>query len=638
MVPILTGLTPETWQALLTRRDLIKLGLASWVVPRLPRLPGDPWSFVVFSDTHFGVGDNLALNRTMLEEIAELRPELVLNAGDVTERGWAEEYDDVDRAFAGLPMRVHMAPGNHDVRWAPLGLQIFADRVGPSQFVFEHRGCVFVQLDSTVPLSHWGHIGGPQRRWLERELARFPADAPLFVFLHHAPGRTPAAVDDDDALGDVLARFNTKVIFTGHGHNDLIWEWRGFTLTMARGLYQGSYLRVDVDADADEIRLSRRTAAAPVARPFATRPLAQRPHFARAAEHAQTQVGTLRPTWHRELNGGVMSHLLLHRDTVYISVMDGSIVALDAASGSERWQAATDGYCHSSPVLADDVIIVGSADAHVYAFDADTGARRWRVATDGPVYASAAVARGTAAIASGDGSVYGIGVADGSPRWRFALPPGPSAFAQSPAATDGERFFIGAWDRHVYALDVATGREVWRYLATPAGFYYSAAIAAPAVAGGRLFIPSNDNVLHAIDPVRGTLLWKQTSSGDKFGYSSPTVVGDRIYIGCLGDNGEVRCLATDDGRELWSTPTGATIYESSPAVVDGHVAIGSVNGTLWLLDANDGTIVDSFRFPPGHFISSPAAGAGHVYAATFSETVAALRIPLQGAPSAFVAR
>jgi hypothetical protein len=207
----------------------------------------------------------------------------VLNAGDVTERGWAEEYDDVDRAFAGLSMPVHMAPGNHDVRWAPLGLQIFADRVGPShQFVFEHRGCVFVQLDSTVPLSHWGHVGGPQRRWLERELARFGADAPLFVFLHHAPGRTPAAVDDDDALGDVLARFNTKVIFTGHGHNDLIWEWRGFTLTMARGLYQGSYLRVDVDADADEIRLSRRTAAAPVARPFATRPLARRPHFARA--------------------------------------------------------------------------------------------------------------------------------------------------------------------------------------------------------------------------------------------------------------------------------------------------------------------------------------------------------------------
>jgi outer membrane protein assembly factor BamB len=634
------GLPPEVWHAWLTRRELIKLGFAVWVAPDLSRAagkragepPGDPWSFIVFSDTHFGVGDNLALNRTMLQEIATLQPELVLNAGDVTERGWAEEYDDVDRALAGLSLQVHMAPGNHDVRWAPLGLQIFADRIGPPQRVFEHRGCVFAQLDSTVPLSHWGHVGGPQRRWLERELARYDGSAPLFVFLHHAPGRMPAAVDDDGALGDVLARFNTKIIFTGHGHNDLIWEWRGFTLTMGRGLYQGSYMRVDVDPGADEIRLLRRTAAVPTLQPFATRPLAGRPRFTGAAVAGAAMVadesvrgGTLRPEWTRDLGGGVMSHLLLHRDTLYISVMDGSVVAIDAADGRTRWQATTGGYCHSSPVLAGDAVIVGSADAHVYAFDAGSGAERWRFRTSGPVYASAAVADGIAAIASGDGSVYGINISDGVQRWRFELPPGPSAFAQSPAATDGERFFIGAWDRHVYALDVATGRELWRYLATPSGFYYSAAIAAPAVAANRLFVPSNDNVLHALDPVSGTELWKQTSSGDKFGYSSPLVVGERLYIGCLGDRGEVRCLAVADGSELWSTATGATIYESSPVITDGHLAIGSVNGTLWLLDADDGAIIDSYRFPPGHFISSPAAGEGRVYAATFSETVAAFR-------------
>jgi outer membrane protein assembly factor BamB len=628
------GLPPEVWQAWLTRRELFKLGFAMWVAPRLPRAPGEAWSFVVFSDTHFGVGDNLALNRTMLQEIATLQPELVLNAGDVTERGWAEEYDDVDRAFAGLSLPVHMAPGNHDVRWAPLGLQIFADRVGPPQRVFEHRGCVFAQLDSTVPLSHWGHIGGPQRRWLEGELARFDSSTPLFVFLHHPPGRTPAAVDDDGALGDLLARFNTRIIFTGHGHSDLIWEWRGFTLTMGRGLYQGSYMQVDVDPGADEIRLSRRTAAAPTLRQFATRPLAGKPRFTDAASvgaaavaEVSTHVEALQPEWVRELGGGVMSHLLLHRDSLYISVMDGSVVALDAASGRTRWQATTGGYCHSSPALAGDVLIVGSADASVYAFDASSGTSRWEFPTRGPVYASAAVAGGIAAIASGDGRVYGIDIEDGTERWQFELPPGPSAFAQSPAATDGERFFIGAWDRRVYAVDVATGREAWRYLATPSGFYYSAAIAAPAVGGNRLFIPSNDNVLHALDPVTGAELWKQTSSGDKFGYSSPLVVGDRIYIGCLGDGGEIRCLAAADGREVWSTATGATIYESSPAITDGVLTIGSVNGTLWLLDADDGRIIDSYRFPPGHFISSPAAGHGRVYAATFSETVAAIRIP-----------
>ncbi|HUF51594.1 MAG TPA: PQQ-binding-like beta-propeller repeat protein [Longimicrobiales bacterium] len=617
----------DIWQAVLTRRDLVKLGLVTLVAPQCPRDPAAPWSFVVFSDTHFGVGNNLALNRALLEEIAALQPELVLNAGDVTERGWAEEYDDVDRALAGLSLPIHMAPGNHDVRWAPHGLQIFAQRIGPPQRVFEHNGCVFAQLDSTVPLSHWGHIGGPQRRWLERELSRFGSAVPVFVFLHHAPGRQPAAVDDDDALADLLARFNTKVIFTGHGHSDLYWDWRGLSLTMARGLYQGSYLRVTVDAAADEIHLDRRTTQAPALQHFATRPLRARPRVTPSTAQPPAQrTGMLTPAWTQPLTGSVMSHLLLAADTLYLSLMDGSVLALDSATGNERWRATTGGYCHSSPVLADGLIIVGSADAHVYAFAADTGAQRWRFQTQAPVYASAAVARGIVAIASGDGSVYGLDSASGAQRWQFRLPPGPSAFAQSPAATDGERFFIGAWDRHVYALDVATGRELWRYLATPSSFYYSAAIAAPAVAHGRVYIPSNDNMLHALDAATGAVVWTQTTSGDKFGYSSPTVDGDRIYIGCLGDRGEVRCVAAADGRELWATATGATIYESSPALAGAYIAIGSVNGTLWLLDSRDGRIVGNYRFPPGHFISSPAADAGRVYAATFSETLAALRI------------
>jgi outer membrane protein assembly factor BamB len=618
------------WHAVLTRREAIRLGALGLVVPYLPRGRSAPWSFVVFSDTHFGVGDNLALNRAMLEEIAALRPSLLLNGGDVTERGWAEEYDDMDRAFAGLGLRAHHAPGNHEVRWAPLGLQIFGERAGPAPHVFEYGGCVFALLDSTVPLSHWGHVGGPQRRWLEAELSRY-GDAPVFVVIHHPPGRSPSNLDDEDALADVLARFNTKVIFTGHGHSDLSWEWRGLRLTMARGLYQGSYLRVHVDAAADEVRLERRTAQAPDLREVATLPLGARPQVtpavaAAVAGPAAGGTGVLRPAWTRPLTGGVMSRLLLRDQTLYLSQMDGAVVALDAADGSERWRATTDGYCHSSPVVAGDTLIVGSADAHVHAFDARTGARRWRFATDAPVYASAAVVDDVAVIASGDGSVYGIDLAGGMQRWRFRLPPGPSAFAQSPAATDGQRVFIGTWDRHVHALDAHTGEEAWRYLATPSTFYYSAAIAAPAVAAGRVYVPSNDGVLHALDAVTGEVAWQRTSPGDKFGYSSPTVVDGRIHIGCLGDRGEVRCLAADDGRELWVAGTGATIYESSPAVVGDHIAIGSVNGTLWLLARADGRIAGQCRFPPGHFISTPAAAAGRVYAATFAEVVTAFDV------------
>ncbi|NJD10614.1 MAG: hypothetical protein FIB01_09335 [Gemmatimonadetes bacterium] len=619
-------MTIELLQASLTRRELLRLGMAAWLAPRhLPWSERAPWSFAVFSDTHFGIPENHEKNRALLEEIAGFSPELAVLAGDVTERGWADEYDALDRGLAGLGYRVRMAPGNHEVRWAPYGLQLFGQRVGPAHQIFEHRGVVFALLATTVPLSHWGHVGGTQRRWLEQELQRFPSDTPVFMFMHLPAGRA-GSVDDDAALGDVLARCNTRIVFTGHGHADLRWDWRGMTCTMGKGLYQGSYQRVEVDPDAGEVRIYRRTATGLETTPFATVPLARpaTPAPPPAPVPEPEANGALRVRWTRPLGGGVLSHLLLRRGTLYVSAMDGVVYALDAKNGSVRWQAATGGYCHSSPVLAGNTLIVGSADAQVYGFDARSGQERWRFATGGPVYASAAVAKGVAAIASGDGVVYGLDVRTGRERWRFPLPAGPSAFAQSPAGTDGERFFIGAWDRYVYALDAATGAELWRYAATPTSFYYSAAIGAPAVTGGRLYVPSNDNVLHAVDARTGAPVWTVKSPGDKYGYSSPRVVGGRIYIGCLGDKGEVRCLAAEDGRELWVAATGSTIYESSPAVANGRVAIGSVDGHLWLLDARDGKQLGWFRFPPGHFTASPAAEGNRVYAATLAEVAVGL--------------
>jgi outer membrane protein assembly factor BamB len=90
--------------------------------------------------------------------------------------------------------------------------------------------------------------------------------------------------------------------------------------------------------------------------------------------------------------------------------------------------------------------------------------------------------------------------------------------------------------------------------------------------------------------------------------------------------GDVRCIDASTGQSLWSTALGAEIYESSPAISGDLLAIGSVDGTLWLLRTGDGTVVGSHRFPAGLFVSTPAAGGGRVYAATFAERVAAFDV------------
>ncbi|HEX2094919.1 MAG TPA: PQQ-binding-like beta-propeller repeat protein [Longimicrobiaceae bacterium] len=682
----LNGILDPAGRAI-SRRDLLKLGVAAGLAPAFRWLPAAPsFTFAYFSDTHLGIGRNYDECRALVTEMAgAFRPELAVNGGDVTDYGWAGEYDAYDRVLVGLPFPVHHLPGNHDVRWAPLGLQIFRRRVGPPFRSFDHRGCHFVLLDSTVPLSHWGHFESAQLRWLAADLRRTGRSTPVFLFTHHWTGRPPLMVDNERALYDVIEPYNVRIVFTGHGHADLLWEWDGLTCTMNRGLYQGSYQRVDVDADAGVVRLSRRTTEDREPRLLATVPLRapreKRPLWAvgvtvaragepvpvrgsgptearwnegewiplppggaptgdlpagtsvlrlRAGEHGPASEhrvrvrrpeSRLQPRWERRLSGGVMSHLLLADGTLYVSAMDGTVNALRAADGRPLWKATTGGYCHSSPVLHGGRIIVGSADGAVHAFRAREGRPLWKRPTGGPVYASAAVAQGVAAIASGDGAVYGLDPESGAVRWRYSLPPGNSAFAQSPAATDGERIFLGAWDTFVYALDAATGELVWRRAGTDRSFAYSPAIGGPVVGGGTVYIPANGNVLHAFDAATGETRWTYTSPGDKVGYSSPALVGDRVYIGCLGDRGEVRCISAADGKEVWTAATGSVIYDSSPAVADGHVSIGSVNGLLSVLSAGTGEIVAQYRLPVGHLLASPAAGGRSVYAASYSDVV-----------------
>jgi outer membrane protein assembly factor BamB len=676
---------------MLTRRELILSGLAASATPLLnrvrPLLDDGTFSFAFFSDTHVALKRNIEENRRMLEEIRLVAPDFAVNGGDVTDYGWTGEYENYRALIRDLGFPVRHVPGNHDVRWSPLGMKAYRDGLGDTPFgSFDHKGCHFVLLDSTVPLSHWGHYESSQLRWLEEDLKTVGRETPVFLFTHHWVGRDRNMIDNEGALLRIVEPYNVKMIFNGHGHSDLLWHWEGIPGTMNKGLYQLSWQRVEVGPE--RIRFFRRSEQHPEGRRFAQvprRPSRERrpvwalplslaagavvrpeiegakeakwgdgpwrpipeeglstagftpgtyPLFLRADDRTyyfggETQVQgepkLLRSAWQRELTGGVMSQLRLANGVLYVSAMDGSLTALRSRDGAEMWRAKTGEYCHSSPLVLADRVLVGSADGFLYAFDRRTGRELWRFETKGPVYASPAEARGIAAIAADD-TVYGVDVRTGRERWRTELPPSNTNFVQSPIESDGERFFLGAWDSHLYALDARTGEKLWRgACCADRSFAFSPAIGGPCVAGPNVVVPANGNVLYCFDRASGATRWESTSPGDKFGYSSPRYRNGRIYIGCLGDNGEARCVDARSGEILWTCATGSVIYDSSPSVGE-IVAIGSVSGLLNAIDPATGALLDQVRLPTGHFLSSPEQEPGRVYAATFNDRVCAFDI------------
>lgn len=91
--------------------------------------------------------------------------------------------------------------------------------------------------------------------------------------------------------------------------------------------------------------------------------------------------------------------------------------------------------------------------------------------------------------------------------------------------------------------------------------------------------------------------------------SSPAVVDGMVYVG--SDDGNLYALHAENGTERWWFPTGSGIY-SSPAVVDGVVYVGSFDDNVYAVDAESGT--ERWRFPTGSGVSSdPALVDGVVY-------------------------
>ncbi|MFW5968611.1 MAG: PQQ-binding-like beta-propeller repeat protein, partial [Persicimonas sp.] len=78
------------------------------------------------------------------------------------------------------------------------------------------------------------------------------------------------------------------------------------------------------------------------------------------------------------------------------------------------------------------------------------------------------------------------------------------------------------------------------------------------------------------------LQW-EFGTGDRV-RSSPTVVDDTVYVG--SNDGNLYALNADDGEEEWRQNLGDAVA-SSPTVVDDRVFVGSDDGSIYARDASD---------------------------------------------------
>ena len=200
----------------------------------------------------------------------------------------------------------------------------------------------------------------------------------------------------------------------------------------------------------------------------------------------------------------------------------------------------------------------------------------------------------------------------------------------TPAISDGTIYF-GSDDGNLYAVDAQNCVLKWKFLTQ--GFVRSQ----PAISGGMIYFASDDGYLYAVETQSGIRIWSTDignfmpsdgrvfdplgrSSGWDYKQSSPVVVDGQVYVGSL--DGNIYSLAADTGTINWTFKTGQKV-RATPTLADGVLYIGSWDESMYALDALNGQII--WQTPVGGEVQSTALVAnGLVYTASRKASVVAL--------------
>ncbi|MFD3834709.1 PQQ-binding-like beta-propeller repeat protein [Streptomyces sp. NPDC058642] len=138
---------------------------------------------------------------------------------------------------------------------------------------------------------------------------------------------------------------------------------------------------------------------------------------------------------------------------VYLADYLGTVYALDAADGRDRWRIATEARASIEPVLVvAGHVHVGSGKG-LYTLDAVTGTPKWRFQAGGDIVGAPAVAEGRIHFGSTDHLLYTLKADDGRLRWKLAT---GGEITGAPVVQDGVVYACSK-DRCVYALDAEKG-------------------------------------------------------------------------------------------------------------------------------------------------------------------------------------
>lgn len=289
--------------------------------------------------------------------------------------------------------------------------------------------------------------------------------------------------------------------------------------------------------------------------------------------------------WQVKADAQIQASPAVENGIVYASSIRGTLYAIGAENGEILWEKTVGkdevqrAWMYYSPTAADGVIYqaysTGKGGA-IMALDARTGKELWNAPLAGGwIVESTPVVQDGKVYVGGDGGwLISLDASTGKELWRKK--PAGGWMHSMPSISDG-RLFMGYQGGLLVALDASTGKELWRYKSSDSSYIHGGATgSSPAVANGRVYMGFPDGNIAAFDESTGELKWKYRTDGGII--SSAAISGETLFIG--SNDGNLYGLDPATGQQKWKYEIGAWVA-SSPAVSGNTLVVGALDGNLY---------------------------------------------------------
>jgi predicted phosphodiesterase len=168
-------------------------------------------------------GADDAVFDAVIAELALLRPDIIINVGDLIEGPQPDaaaihrEWDHVMASLAPLKCPIFYVAGNNDI-FDDTSRQLFTERTGKlPEYAFRHENVHFLILDNSQ-MRNWDTLTPERLAWIRSALADARDSDFSCVFFHKPFWLENTFAGQPDALHSVFVEYGVDYVFSGHHH------------------------------------------------------------------------------------------------------------------------------------------------------------------------------------------------------------------------------------------------------------------------------------------------------------------------------------------------------------------------------------------------------------------------------------